>query len=169
MINFNNSEHIQLPDVVELVFKTIHKDYLKVILMNFSFASFIVFLAVFLITNFAMNVEFSAYIFYFYTVPFLVLMLILVFLLIGFPKRQYILRERDLSYKSGVFYKTLTTVPFSRIQHIEIDERPFSRIFKLASISVFTAGDSSDDIVIKGIKKMDALQIKEYISRRING
>lgn len=169
MINFNNSEYIQLPDVVELVFKKIHKDYLKVILMNFSFSFFIVFLAVFLITNFGMDVEFSTSIFYFYTVPFLVLMLILVFLLIGFPKRQYILRERDLSYKSGVFYKTLTTVPFSRIQHIEIDERPFSRIFKLASISVFTAGDSSDDIVIKGIKKMDALQIKEYISQRING
>ena len=62
----------------------------------------------------------------------------------------------------------MTTVPFSRIQHVEIDESVFSRLFKLASISVFTAGDSSDDLVIKGLSKEKALQIKEFISTKVN-
>ena len=170
MINFENSDDIQLPDVIAIAFKKIHKDYLKVILMNFSIFFFIVFLAVFLVPKFGIEIEFyKEYKIYFYVVPFIVFIPILLFLLISFPKRQYVLRERDLSYRSGILFKTITTVPFSRIQHVEIDERPFSRMFKLASISVFTAGDSSDDIVIKGIKKINALQIKEYISQQING
>ena len=51
---------------------------------------------------------------------------------------------------------------------VEIDEKPISRIFGLSSISVYTAGDSSDDLEIKGIKKETALQIKEFISSKIN-
>ena len=62
----------------------------------------------------------------------------------------------------------MVTVPFSRIQHVEIDEGMFSRFFKLASLSVYTAGDSSDDLEIKGLSKEQALQIKEFISGKIN-
>ena len=87
---------------------------------------------------------------------------------VSFSKRKYAVREKDISYKRGVIIKTLTTIPFSRIQHVELDEAPILRIFKLASISVFTAGDSSDDLVLKGIKKNEALQIKEFISSKIN-
>ena len=50
---------------------------------------------------------------------------------------------------------------FSRIQHLEIDEKPISRIFGLSSLSVYTAGDSSDDLVIRGIGKEIALKINE--------
>ena len=67
--------------------------------------------------------------------------------------KKYALRERDISYKSGLLIKKITTVPFSRIQHVEIDEKPISRLFGLASLSVYTAGDSSDDLVVKGLKK----------------
>ena len=85
-----------------------------------------------------------------------------------FSKRKYALREKDISYKSGLFVHKITTVPFSRIQHVEIDEKPVSRIFGLSSLSVFTAGDSSDDLEIKGITKEEAQQIKEFISHKIN-
>ena len=81
---------------------------------------------------------------------------------------MYVVRDKDISYKAGLFTKKITTVPFSRIQHVEIDEKPISRIFNLASISVFTAGDSSDDLEIKGINKEKALQIKEFISTKID-
>ena len=78
------------------------------------------------------------------------------------------LREKDVTYKSGVLIEKITTVPYSRIQHVEINEAPISRIFKLASLNVFTAGDSSNDLVIKGIKKEEALKIKEFINQQID-
>mgnify|MGYP000415709652 CR=1 FL=1 len=36
------------------------------------------------------------------------------------------------------------------------------------ALNVFTAGDSSNDLVIKGIKKVEALKIKEFINQQIN-
>jgi membrane protein YdbS with pleckstrin-like domain len=51
---------------------------------------------------------------------------------------------------------------------MEVDEGVFTRFFKLASLSIFTAGDSSDDLEIKGITKKEALEIKEFISQKIN-
>lgn len=67
------------------------------------------------------------------------------------------------------FLKKITTVPFSRIQHVEIDEGPISRLFKLSTLSVFTAGDRSDDLKVKGISKVEAMRIKDFITSQING
>jgi membrane protein YdbS with pleckstrin-like domain len=39
----------------------------------------------------------------------------------------------------------------------------------LVSLSVFTAGDSSDDLKISGLIKEEAQQIKEFISNKIDG
>jgi membrane protein YdbS with pleckstrin-like domain len=91
-----------------------------------------------------------------------------LYLILSFSKRKYALRDKDISYKAGLFTKKTTTVPFSRIQHVETDEKPISRLFGLSSLSVYTAGDSSDDLEIKGIKKGKALQIKEFITTKIN-
>ena len=62
-----------------------------------------------------------------------------------------------------------TTVPFNRIQHIEINQGPFSRFFDLATLSIFTAGNSSHDLKIRGIKISEAEKIKEFISSKIDG
>ena len=78
-------------------------------------------------------------------------------------------REKDISYKSGLLFKKTTTIPFNRIQHLEIDQGPISRFFDLAVLSVFTAGNSSDDLKIRGLKQEDAAKIKEFISSQIDG
>ena len=95
-------------------------------------------------------------------------MAIITFYIIGFSKRKYALRDNDISYKSGVFVKTMTTVPFSRIQHVEIDQGPISRFLGLSSLTVFTAGDSSSDLEISGIQNEQALKIKEFISAKVH-
>ena len=88
---------------------------------------------------------------------------------IGLKKRKYAVREKDISYEKGILFRSLTTVPFNRIQHVEIDEGPISRLFGLVSLSVFTAGDSSDDLKVSGLLKEEAKQIKEFISNKIDG
>ena len=78
--------------------------------------------------------------------------------------------ERKTSLTRKVFFfRSLTTVPFNRIQHIEIDQGPIARYFDLVSLSVFTAGDSSDDLKVSGLLKEEAKQIKEFISTKIDG
>lgn len=168
-MEFSNIEILQLPDVSKLTFKSIHKDYLKVLVFTTFTVFMMIFLALFLL---AFNVEKIAsypYLNYLYFSIVFVFLFVLSWLLIGFSRRKYTLRDKDVTYKSGVLIKTITTVPFSRIQHVEINEAPISRVFKLAALNVFTAGDSSDDLVIKGIKKEEALRIKEFITQQING
>ena len=166
--DFKNDLVTDLPDITKIGFKKIDKDYLKVILINFFLVFILLFVGLIALQQFAFSEAILAYnkVIYFGFSSFFGLYLIYLFL--AFPKKKYALRDRDISYKSGVFFLKTTTVPFSRIQHVETDEKPISRILKLASLSVYTAGDSSDDLVITGIKKQEALKIKEFISAKIN-
>lgn len=165
---FQNSEVTTLPNIIEIEFTKIDKSYLKVILINFFLIFIPLFIGLILLDEFTFTEEIAAYTIYIYALFTSFFGLILLFLIFSFSKRMYVLRDKDISYKDGLFTKKITTVPFSRIQHVEIDEKPISRIFGLASISVFTAGDSSDDLEIKGIKKDKAQQIKEFISTKID-
>lgn len=165
---FRNNAVNDFPNIVELEFENIDKNYLKVIFINFLlvFVPFLVGLIV--LHQLVFPDEVNEFIVPIYVSFFVLFGFIAAYLAASFTKRKYILREKDISYKCGLLVKTLTTVPFSRIQHVETDEKPISRIFGLSSLSVFTAGDSSDDLVIKGITKQKALQIKEFITTEIN-
>lgn len=165
---FQNLEVTSLPDITKIEFKKIDKSYFKVIFINFLLVFFPLLVGLVLLHQFAFSDELKEYIISIYLFFVAVFCFIFTFLKLSFPKRKFALREKDISYKRGLFVKKTTTVPFSRIQHVETDEKPISRIFGLASLSVFTAGDSSDDLVIKGVTKETALRIKEFISTKIN-
>ncbi|MFY0629273.1 MAG: PH domain-containing protein [Flavobacteriaceae bacterium] len=169
MSAFQNDVVMELPDITEVTFKKIHKNYLKVILINTSLIFIPTLVGLVFLINMKLEEEIPEYTTLIYGLYFSLFLLVFLMLLIGFSRRKYALRDKDITYKSGVIIKKMTTVPFSRIQHVEIDEKPISRMFGLSSISVYTAGDSSDDLGIKGIKKEEALRIKEFISSKING
>jgi membrane protein YdbS with pleckstrin-like domain len=165
---FENEPVSDFPNITEIIFKSISKKYFKVILLKASFLFCIILIGLILADYFNLFEKLDGYFNLFYGVFMVVFSFVLLLNVLGFKKRKYAIREKDISYKSGIFYKKLTTVPFSRVQHIEIDEKPISRLFGLASLSVYTAGDSSDDLVIRGITKEIASQIKEFISTKIN-
>lgn len=165
---FKNDLITALPDIIKINFKRIDKSYLKVICINFFLVFLPLLVGLIVLHQFAFSDEIKEYIILIYVLFVVFFGFIFIFLNLSFPLRKYALREKDISYKAGLLVKKMTTVPFSRIQHVEIDEKPISRIFGLSSLSVYTAGDSSDDLEIKGIKKETAIQIKEFISSKIN-
>lgn len=84
----------------------------------------------------------------------------------GFFKKGYAIREKDISYKKGLFWRTKTLVPFNRIQHCELNQGPIERMFGLSSLKVFTAGGSSSDLNINGLVKGEAEQLKQFILKK---
>ena len=166
--SFQNIVVSSFPNILEVEFKYINRKYLKVILINITFVYLSLLAAVFFIEyeNILGLEEVAFWLILFITILFIYTIFIKI---IGFKRRKFLVREKDISYKKGVFYKKITTVPFNRIQHVEIDQGPISRFFNLASLSVFTAGDSSDDLKVNGLLKDEAQQIKEYISNQIDG
>lgn len=167
--DFVNDSVVELPAIETVSFQPIHKKYKYVILLNILGVTIAVFLAIFGITQIDFNeFDIREYQWILYTIAIVGIVYTVVLLLYGFPKRKYVIRDHDISYKSGVIFSAITTVPYVRIQHLEINQGPFSRLFKLATLNVYTAGDSSDDLEINGLLKTEALQIKEFISQKIN-
>ncbi|MEJ2005777.1 MAG: PH domain-containing protein [Cyclobacteriaceae bacterium] len=83
-----------------------------------------------------------------------------------FPKRAYALRERDITYRKGWIFHSVTSVPFNRIQHSEINQGPLDRSFNLASLNIYTAGGSSSDLTIPGLPHEEAIRLREYVAHK---
>ncbi len=83
-----------------------------------------------------------------------------------FPKRAYALREMDVTYRKGWIFHSVTSVPFNRIQHSEIDQGPLDRAFSLASLNLYTAGGSGSDLTIPGLPHEEAVRLREFVARK---
>ena len=70
---------------------------------------------------------------------------------ISVPRRGYVIRDRDILFRSGVFWRSVTAVPFNRIQHVETSHTPLDRHYKISTLQIFTAGGSKGDLKIVGL------------------
>jgi len=81
----------------------------------------------------------------------------------------YALRDHDIAYRSGLFWRKTTVLLFSRVQHVEVSSGPLQRKYGLASLKFFTAGGKSVDLKIEGLLREDAEKLKEFILLRSAG
>ncbi len=86
----------------------------------------------------------------------------------GFPKKGYLLREHDISYRKGLLIYKLTTVPFNRVQHVEVSQSFIEKLFQLASVKIFTAGGSVSDVSIPGLRPEKAHEIEGFLLKKIS-
>ena len=91
----------------------------------------------------------------------------LIMAVLGYRKKGYALRERDISFKEGVLWKSHTVIPFNRIQHSEVIQGPIESVFELASISIYTAGGGASDLTITGLQQEEAHQIKDFLLQKM--
>ena len=149
-------------------YKTMHPNLLKSMLVKR--IGFVLVLAITgsLVYYFQTKIQFSLLgLSLFYSGVFL-LALALVFLAKAyFRRKKFKIAEKNISYQEGILYQKETLVPFARIQHIEIDEGPLERFFSIATLSIYTAGDSGRDLKISGLELMKAQEIKSFISNYI--
>lgn len=87
--------------------------------------------------------------------------------LISVPRIGYAIRDKDIIYKSGVFWHTVTAIPFNRIQHVEKSSTPLDRRFGISSLQLFTAGGSGGDLKIHGLPVEQAESLRAYILDKV--
>ena len=112
--------------------------------------------------------EYYEYILYARVVFYPLALISILMTLISYYKRGHALREHDIVYKEGVFYKDTTTISFNRIQHCEVSQGPFEQLFDLSTIKVFTAGGQSSDLEIPGLNNLEAEKTREFIIHKIS-
>lgn len=75
----------------------------------------------------------------------------------------YLLREHDLSFRTGVIGRSVATAPFARVQHVSIERGPIDRRFGLATLRLGTAGGQ---ISVPGLRSDVAERLKELVADR---
>lgn len=83
--------------------------------------------------------------------------------------KGFALREHDMAYRSGLYWRKTVMLAFNRVQHVEVSSGPLQRKFKLASLKFFTAGGVSVDLKIDGLTRDRAEQVRAYILARSDG
>lgn len=81
--------------------------------------------------------------------------------------RGWALREHDLAARSGILWKSVTTLPIARIQHVETSHGPLERSQGLARLKLFTAGGITADLVVIGLEREMADRLREHLSEQI--
>ena len=86
---------------------------------------------------------------------------------LGFKKKKYKLRQYDIVYKTGLLWRSETSIPFVRVQHSEVIQGPIERLFRLSKLKLYTAGGHSSDLSVPGLSLTKAEQLKDFITKRI--
>ncbi len=86
----------------------------------------------------------------------------------AFPYRGYLIRDKDIAYQRGLIRYKLTSIPFNRIQHVELNQGVIAKRMGLATLKIYTAGSSADDLEIPGLPIATAGQIREFLTGKIS-
>lgn len=170
MENFSNSVLLpeNLPEVLHEDFNPLNSRYLKIMLIRIGIVALLLAagLTAFLVFSDEEipNLVLAAII----VIPVVLIVYSIIVSVLGFPKKGYLLREKDISYKTGlIFYKHIS-VTFNRIQHVEVSQGILGKFFGLSSVKIFTAGGSASDLSIPGLHTTDAQKLKTFISEKIS-
>lgn len=170
MENFSNSVILpeNLPEINQESFNLLDKNYLKILLIRTLFFALLligglvafIFISEEELPGFVLLILISS-----------ITIVILYFTLIsilGFPRKGYLVRENDVSFKKGLIVYKQTSVPFNRIQHVEVNQGILGKIFKLSSVKIYTAGGTASDLSIPGLPVDTAQNLKAFLSEKIS-
>ena len=77
--------------------------------------------------------------------------------------------DRLIAYRSGWFRRSLTIVPLTKIQAVELDESPFDRRHQMASLRVDTAGAGAHRIDIPYLSRPTAEDARVVLAHEAAG
>lgn len=99
-------------------------------------------------------------------------LLIAAALIIRIPSRRYSARGYQISADRlrvvrGLLFRYDTVVPFSRVQHIDVNQGPLERFFGIATLTLHTAGNHNASVALPGLGEPLAREMRETIRAHI--
>ena len=77
--------------------------------------------------------------------------------------KGYALREKDITYRSGLIFPTITTIPFNRMQQVSLKQNPISKYLHLYSVEVVNGAQTLASLTIPGLTEELANRIKSTV------
>jgi membrane protein YdbS with pleckstrin-like domain len=85
---------------------------------------------------------------------------------VSVARKGYAVRDKDIVYRSGVFLRSVTAIPFNRVQHVETSSTPLDRHYRLATLQLYTAGSAGGDLKIDGLPAGVAERLRVFVLGR---
>ncbi len=92
---------------------------------------------------------------------------LLVFVLSWPPARYrhttYEVSDQGIRIRRGVIWRSISSVPRSRVQHTDVSQGPIERTYDLATLIIYTAGTHYASISLGGLSHETALFIRDHL------
>lgn len=80
------------------------------------------------------------------------------------PAIGYAELEEELAVRRGIMFRTLTLVPYGRMQYIEVDSGPIARRYGIATVTLHTAAVA--EAKVPGLPQDEAKRLRDRLSKR---
>lgn len=151
----------QLPSVEDLVFEPLHPSYRTVRIIGGSLLFLLI--CAMSVVYIVLSDKVSPIVFGITLLVNLGLLFNVCYLYFSFKYLGYALREKDITYQSGNWWKKTATTPFNRVQHCDVKQGLAERKFGLVKLTIYTASGGSTDLEIPGLTPIQAQHMKEFI------
>jgi membrane protein YdbS with pleckstrin-like domain len=73
------------------------------------------------------------------------------------------LDDHGLTIRRGVFWRSVVSIPRSRVQHTDVSQGPVERALELATLIVHTAGTQHASVSLGGLPHETALRLRDHL------
>jgi membrane protein YdbS with pleckstrin-like domain len=82
---------------------------------------------------------------------------------VSYRHTTYEISEQGIRIRRGVVWRTVSSVPRSRVQHTDVAQGPIERMFELATLIVYTAGTHHASVSLSGLTRETAFLIRDHL------
>ncbi len=85
---------------------------------------------------------------------------------IRYEYSSYLVGERQIEVRRGAMFRTELTIPYHRVQHVDVSAGPLEQLFGLRSLTLVTAASTISG-AIAGIEPDEADRVRTVVLARI--
>jgi membrane protein YdbS with pleckstrin-like domain len=85
---------------------------------------------------------------------------------LAYKRASYRVDAAGIEIRRGVLWRSVTTVPRSRVQHTDVTQGPFERQLGLGTLVVHTAGNAHAEVHLQGLAYDHAVRIRTHLLPR---
>lgn len=85
-----------------------------------------------------------------------------------YSNRGYALRAHDITYRHGAIFKKVSTIPFKKVQQVEVVQGLAGKICRLHGLQIITGAQVQSGVTITGLTKEDAERLRAFIIDQAN-
>lgn len=79
---------------------------------------------------------------------------------------SYRVDDEGIEIRAGVFWRAVSNVPRSRVQHTDVAQGPLERKYGLGKLIIYTAGTQHSRVELPGLEYQTALSIRDHLLPR---